>query len=814
MAMVERVLVIVVMASFLPITQAQTYTVERVADGLDHPVYVCQAPGDDQSLYIVEQRSGTGTTKESRGVIKKLDLPSGVMTDWLILDNIPANNNDGGVHSICFHPDFQSNGRFFVIAVTANPTAEPVAFASELWEYQVNSDTGLPEFVRTVLVVPQTAPGNAVHAMNWCGFLPGAQGTDKSYLYISQADGGLQADAPTFVNVSQDLSTLYGKILRVDIDGLDAYPGDPFRNYALVATNPYFEDVDSNNVDDDPNTAAEIWLSGFRNPWRVSFDRLNGDFYLGDVGFQRAEEINFYRSDWPTQDYGWSNREGIASQDNVGGPKGNSLDPILELLHTTGNRSLIGGYVYRGPILELQGKYIFGDFVTNNIWTSDYDRDTDRTAFDGTQLTNLVQLRQTWESLVPGGATINRVVSFGEDNAGNVYVVDFGSGNIFNPTFDTGEVFRLMPRDETIPFFTQQPVNVSVTPGEPASFTALAEATVDPNITYQWFKRENSTDVSVSQPATQAQGGHVLDFPAVVIEDNGLYFCRATNSGGSSDSDLARLHVRRGLVHRWSFTNDPNDSIGTAHLTLNGGATISGGLLDLPGGSTRTNNASATDDALVELAGTINGSDSITIIAWFTQDVTQSWSKIFMAGQGAGSEFMDMTAVRPNADGVPGMTFNNGVGGESVVVVPAGNALTNSLEYFMAAIWDEAAGTLTCYLAQAGRGDASNLVSGSTAVDFSSGGLEAITLNEFYLGSAVQFPDPDFNGLINEVRIYDEALSLALIQAHYLAGPDDISAVVCLDRPTMDGNDDCVVDFEDFVLLYAQWLLCGLSECN
>jgi hypothetical protein len=177
----------------------------------------------------------------------------------------------------------------------------------------------------------------------------------------------------------------------------------------------------------------EIWSYGLRNPYRGSFDRATGDYYIADVGEDDREELDFQRVGDPGgQNYGWRLREGTIATPGggVGGPKppGN-VDPNYEYAHGTGSNqgaTIIGGYVYRGPILELQGLYFFGDFINPRIWSLRIDR-----------VTGAVSAFRDWTAaFVPNAGAINGLVSFGEDAAGNLYLVDL-DGEIFRVTGPT-----------------------------------------------------------------------------------------------------------------------------------------------------------------------------------------------------------------------------------------------------------------------------------------------------------------------------------------------------------------------------------------
>ncbi|MBA3482896.1 MAG: PQQ-dependent sugar dehydrogenase, partial [Pirellulales bacterium] len=242
------------------------YRVERVASGLNQPMFVAQAPGDSSSLYIVERQGPSG----GAGRILKRDLSSA--TNDVFLDF--AGNNftgDGGVLSMAFHPDFQTNGKFYT-ATSFNGGVNNLR--NRVQEYRVVA--GSPVLQRTVLEYDNLL--NPFHTLNMMAFDPLAAGAERDYMTILLGDGGTQATQAGFVNHAQDLSQVYGKILRVDVsDGADAYPSDPKKNFDIPATNPFAGDGN-------PSTLGEVYASGFREPFRGSYDRLTGDFYVGNVG--------------------------------------------------------------------------------------------------------------------------------------------------------------------------------------------------------------------------------------------------------------------------------------------------------------------------------------------------------------------------------------------------------------------------------------------------------------------------------------------------------------------------------------------------
>ena len=220
------------------------------------------------------------------------------------------------------------------------------------------------------------------------------------------------------------------------------------------------------------------------------------------------------------------------------------------------------------------------------------------------------------------------------------------------------------------------------------------------------------------------------------------------------------------VKHRYSFDSNATDSVGDADLTVIGTTAVAGGALNLPGGASRTNHATAQGAALTELAATINGATAVTIEAWFNQDTFQNWSKLFMAGLANGNDFMDITPRR-NADNfVSSMTIrNDGDAGTVAVGGVNGAPLVNNTEYYVAATWDGTQNRMTFRIGAVG--GTLNTYTGSM------GGrsLASISVGQFFLGSAVFFGDPDFDGQIDEFRIWSGALSEAKVNASFAAGP-------------------------------------------
>jgi glucose/arabinose dehydrogenase len=398
----------VLLACLVTSPTAAQYVTTRVANGINAPMYVSNAPGRTDSLFIVE-RGGT---------IRILNTTNGQVnaTPFLTIPDVDT-FFEGGFLGLAFHPDFDTNGRFYVHITTA-PIAAGTDLTTRIREYTVTDLINNPDVAdptpKEILSIGQPQ-GN--HNGGWIGFSP----TDGNNLYIMIGDGGNSNDSGTGHTSgsgnSQDLTNnLLGKALRIDVDG-DDFLGDTTRNYAIPADNPFV-----GIAGDD-----EIWAYGLRNPFRASFDRQTGDLYIGDVGQGSREEIDLQlASSTGGENYGWRLREGdIATPSGgVGGPlPPGAVDPIYDYLSFgagdfTGD-SVTGGILYRGPITELQGQYIFADFVDNHIWSFDpADPDNTVARINGDLTSNL--------------GSINNIVAFGEDTAGNLYIVDIG-----------GEIFRV-----------------------------------------------------------------------------------------------------------------------------------------------------------------------------------------------------------------------------------------------------------------------------------------------------------------------------------------------------------------------------------
>lgn len=371
---------------------AQLVESRLVVSGLRRPVYMTQAPGDATRLFVVEKQGFIRTIEN--GTLQPTTAP------FLNIDSIvgggTTTSSEQGLLGLAFHPNYATNRRFYV-HYTNNSNNAVIA------EYQrsaSNPSLADPSTARILLTIPRNATN---HIGGWIGF--DAQGL----LTIASGDSGGGCDPD---NVSQNVNSLRGKMLRIDVDA-DDFPSDTSRNYRIPAANPFASG----------GGAPEIWLMGLRNPWRSSYDRATGDLYIADVGQGAQEEISFVaasRPSTPIANFEWPFQEGTATNtcNKSGTLFGQAVDPIRTYGRTEGC-SITGGYVYRGSAIPgLEGTYFFADYCNATVWSFRYSPSGGVTSFRNRSL----ELRAE-------GDRISSIVSFAEDNAGEMYILEQGSGS-------------------------------------------------------------------------------------------------------------------------------------------------------------------------------------------------------------------------------------------------------------------------------------------------------------------------------------------------------------------------------------------------
>ncbi|NLF39445.1 PQQ-dependent sugar dehydrogenase [bacterium] len=377
---------------------ATPLAITPVATNLSWPVYVTSPPGDSNRLFIVER--STSTT----GYIRILNMATDEIlpTNFLAVPNVNA-YVEGGLLSMAFHPQYASNGYFYIFYSAFSDGSIPTN--NSVVRYKVSSDPNIADATSAVTVLTFVHP-NVFHHAGWVGFGP------DGYLYLPTGDGGPQTDpnnrAQTITN------TWLGKILRVDVNG-DDFAGDPERNYRIPPDNPF---VNTNGDD-------EIWAYGLRNPFRCSFDSANGDFWIADVGQYAWEEVNFQPAGAPGgRNYGWHVMEGTNCSPYGGGICNDPsfIPPIFTYAHSNGavvGFAVIGGYVYRGSLLDgWQGAYFFGESTSNTYYSLRYDG------------TNITEFTDHTAELRPHPGPY-AAVSFGEDAASELYLIDMFGGTVY-----------------------------------------------------------------------------------------------------------------------------------------------------------------------------------------------------------------------------------------------------------------------------------------------------------------------------------------------------------------------------------------------
>lgn len=397
-----------------------------LAGGLNLPVFGAAPQGDFDHLYIAEQRTARllRLNLNTKIVEVVLDLPDPVLD---------GGAGDTGLNGFAFHPDFANNGKVYV-QLSGNATGDIRVL--EYTRSQSNPSVFDPATERQILGFSNPT---FWHNGGWIGF-----GPHDGYLYIATGDGGTILPLPEQGLNSQDVNSIQGKILRIDVDGVDHYPEDDVFNYGIPETNPFAAG----------GGAPEIFALGLRHPFRNGFDRSTGDLYIADVGGSRFEEINFLPAGTSGgQNYGWRAREGYLDSPNWPDPSpADAIDPIHVYPHGA-TAAVIGGYVYRGNgITSLQGTYFFGDFVQKTLFSFQYADN---------QVTELVD--RTQELISPMGS-YGGIASFAEDAAGELYMLDR----------NLGRLYRIAARR-----FIEADFNASGVPGGLEQSTAGTAATFD-----------------------------------------------------------------------------------------------------------------------------------------------------------------------------------------------------------------------------------------------------------------------------------------------------------------------------------------------
>lgn len=379
---------------------------QEVIGGLDRPVYLTHAGDSSGRLFVVEQPGRIRIVQGGNQPVTFLDLRNRVRS--------PASGggNEEGLLSVAFPPGFAQKQVFYVYYTGRDGNNHISRF-----RVSANPNQADPGSEEPILLLEHPTYGNH----NGGGLVFGPDG----YLYIGTGDGGGSGDPD---ENAQDPTSLLGKLLRIDVESGGSQPptgahrlflpmipngeGDGLaqsRPYRIPAGNPYANGE---------NAAPEVWALGLRNPWRFSFDRETGDLWIGDVGQGRFEEINHTPAPLPAGlNYGWDILEGDACFEPSSGcsEPANYNPPVLTYRHSDNNpggcSSVTGGFVYRGEEFPtLNGFYFYADYCSGRVWAAQ----PQGTGWESTQLAN----------------TGYWISSFGEDQAGELYLVDLVGGRI------------------------------------------------------------------------------------------------------------------------------------------------------------------------------------------------------------------------------------------------------------------------------------------------------------------------------------------------------------------------------------------------
>ncbi|HWT12486.1 MAG TPA: PQQ-dependent sugar dehydrogenase [Allosphingosinicella sp.] len=369
--------------------------VRRIATGFNQPVFVAPVPGENRVFVL-----------EKGGNIFLLDLASGSRVLFLsaaerlnpagagIFDNI-STDGERGLLGLAAAPDYQASGRFVLFVTNAGGDIE-IRLCR-----RASNGLGAAGRCQVLFTIEHSRFNN--HNGGWMAFGPDGN------LYIATGDGGGAGDP---LNNAQNPHSLLGKILRIVINP-DPFAGASPVFYFPAPGNPFLAG----------GGAREVFALGLRNPFRASFH--NANLIIGDVGQNMIEEIDLLRPQDGGANFGWPFREGTRAF--AGTAPAGLVGPVTEYPHGTGpreGRTVIGGYVYRGPVASLAQNYVFADFISGNIWTVPASR------LEPGQVLAAAAYERRNEDFTPDFGALNEIVSFGEDSAGNLYIVDF-DGELF-----------------------------------------------------------------------------------------------------------------------------------------------------------------------------------------------------------------------------------------------------------------------------------------------------------------------------------------------------------------------------------------------
>lgn len=460
-----------------PTPSPATLGLTLITDGVNQPTDITHA--GDGRLFIAQKN----------GQVRIFENGTLLATPFLNLAGkvtAGGGNAETGLLGLAFHPNYASNGYLYVNYTVSNPNLRTriSRFTRAAGDPNVVDNTSeliLLEFVQPYV----NHNGGQIHF------------GDDGYLYIASGDGGSSGDPD---NYGQNNTVLLGKILRIDVNnGGGAQPDCDLTgnsNYRIPADNPFADGAEGN--------CDEIWATGLRNPWRFSFDRLTGDMWIGDVGQNRIEEIDFApASSNGGENYGWRCYEGNSVHNtNDCGPASSYVAPIYDYNRSNGDCSVTGGYVYRGNRYpNLNGHYFFSDFCNKTI-----------RSISGAPEEPLVT---SW-STTGGGSN---PITFGQDINGELYV-GYGSGSVYQLTGITvgntptpTATSTPLPTDTPTPASTVTATNTPLPTNTPTA-TSTPTTTPTPTATPTGaIVQVDSVTVVANEPITPVLPVNVINIP-------------------------------------------------------------------------------------------------------------------------------------------------------------------------------------------------------------------------------------------------------------------------------------------------------------
>lgn len=439
-------LILILLASNFSFAQAPNIELNQVGTGFN--TVTCLANCGDNRLFVLEQA----------GRIRFFD-PYNAQSNATFLDiqdRVNDSGNERGLLGLAFPSDYKTSGKFYV-----NYTAS--GGSTRISRFSVSaSDTNMADSNSEEILLTVSQPFSNHNGGN---IMFGPDG----YLYIGMGDGGSGGDPS---NYSQNNQSLLGKMLRIDVSTPTSY--------AIPADNPFVGDNDPSNA-----VLDEIWAIGVRNPWKYSFDRLTGDMWMGDVGQNVQEEVNFQpATSAGGENYGWRCYEGNATF-NTSGCSGSSnyVFPVFTYNHSSANGcSITGGFVYRGLLYgNLYGRYFTTDYCSGRIWSILQEDET------------------TFSSVDHGQFATFSYTAFGEDRFGELYLAR-----------QNGSIFRI-GSPNSAPASVIEPSQSFICPGESITLTAQ----LNPLVSYIWYK--DGDEITSAQSIIVTEPG---SYTVEVILDN------------------------------------------------------------------------------------------------------------------------------------------------------------------------------------------------------------------------------------------------------------------------------------------------------